>query len=177
MRIKLLLAAFGLAAGCLLGRPAVADGAFSLGSNADPALLSIGVGSIGNIFASRDEAILFNAEYRAGPNLEFLFIRPSLGLIATTDQSIYGYFGLSGDIYFGRRVVLTPQAAVGGYSAGDGQDLGGIVEFKTGVVLSWRFDNRARLGLGVHHISNAGIYDSNPGTELLTLIYSHPIDF
>lgn len=166
-----------LLAGCFSGRAALADGLFDVGSNGDPALLTVGVGSIGNIFADRDDAILFSAEYRAGPELEFFFIRPSLGLIATTDKSLYGYFCLSGDIFFGRRIVLTPQAAVGGYSKGDGQDLGGIVEFKTGVTVGWRFDNRARLGIGVHHISNAGLYDSNPGTELLALYYSHPIEF
>ena len=172
--------AFALIALALLllyGRPATAADGFFGGTNGDPALLSFSGGSIGNILATRDEAWLFGAEYRFGPKLEFLFIRPSLGVFVTTDSSIYGYFGLSGDIFFGKHVVLTPQAAVGGYSAGDGQDLGGTIEFKTGAVLAWRFENRARLGIGLHHISNASIYDENPGTELLTLVYSHPIHF
>lgn len=177
VRCRLMLVAFGLIAGCLCGRPALAEDGIVNGSNGDPALLTLGAGSIGNIASSRDDAFLFSAEYRAGPKLELFYVRPSLGIIATTDKSIYGYFCLSGDIFFGRRVVLTPQAAVGGYSAGDGQDLGGILEFKTGATLSWRFDNRSRLGVGFHHISNANIYDHNPGTELLTAFYSHPINF
>lgn len=157
-------------------RPTLADSGFFQGSNGAPALLTVGAGAIG-VLADRDEAYLFSAEYRAGPSLEFFFIRPSLGLIVTTDKSLYGYFGLSGDIYFGKHIVLTPQAAVGGYSKGDGQDLGGIIEFKTGAVLSWRFSNESRIGIGLHHISNASIYSSNPGTELITAFYSHPIDF
>jgi lipid A 3-O-deacylase len=157
-------------------RPALAENGFFNGSNKSPALLTVGAGAVG-VLADRDEAYLFNAEYRAGPSLEFFFIRPSLGLIVTTDKSFYGYFGLSGDIFFGKHIVLTPQAAVGGYSKGDGQDLGGTIEFKTGAVLAWRFDNEARVGVGLHHISNANIYDENPGTELLTFYYSHPINF
>jgi hypothetical protein len=170
--------AFALIALALLllwGRPASAADGFFGGANGDPALLTLGAGSIGDIVATRDDAWLFSAEYRFGPKLEFLFIRPSLGVFVTTDSSIFGYFGLSGDIFFGQHIVLTPQAAVGGYSAGDGQDLGGTIQFKTGAVLAWRFENRSRLGIGIHHISNANIYDKNPGTELLTLFYSHPI--
>lgn len=172
-----LLVAVAFLGGCLLGRPGLADDGILNGSNADPALLTVGAGSIGNIMATRDDAIHFSAEYRAGPELEFFYIRPSLGLIATTDKSVYGFFGLSADIFLGKRIVLTPQAAVGLYGKGDGQDLGGLIEFKTGAVLAWRFDNRARIGIGLHHISNAGIYDENPGTELLTAFYSHPINF
>jgi lipid A 3-O-deacylase len=177
VRSRLVPIAFAFIAACLYGRPSLAAEGMLKGSNGDPALLTVGVGSIGNIVTKRDDAVLFSAEYRFGPKLELFYVRPSLGIITTTDKSIYGYFCLSGDIYFGPRIVLTPQAAVGGYSAGDGQDLGGILEFKTGATLSWRFDNRSRIGIGFHHISNANIYDHNPGTELLTAYYSHPINF
>lgn len=175
--LKRLLFACAVLAVCASGRPAAADDFLSVGSNGDPAFVTFGLGTIGNVGADRESAILFNAEYRTGPEIEFLFIRPSLGMFLTTDRTFYGYFGLSGDIFFGRRIVLTPQVAVGGYAKGDGQDLGGVLEFRSGVVLSWRFDNRSRLGIGYHHLSNAGIYDSNPGTEALTLFYSHPLNF
>ena len=177
LRHRLAHIALALFVGCLAARPALAEDGILGGKNGDPALLTLGVGSIGNIVATRDDAILFSAEYRFGPKVEFFYIRPSLGIIVTTDQSLYGFFGLSGDIFFGKHIVLTPQAAVGAYSAGDGQDLGGTIEFKTGAALAWRFDNRARVGLSIHHISNANIYDKNPGTELLTAFYSHPIHF
>ena len=176
LRRCLFAAVAAILAIAISNRPALAEDGFFKGANGAPALLTVGAGAIG-VLADRDEAYLFSAEYRAGPALEFFFIRPSLGLIVTTDKSLYGFFGLSGDIYFGKHVVLTPQLAVGGYSAGDGQDLGGILEFKSGVVLAWRFDNESRLGIGLHHISNANIYDENPGTELLTAFYSHPINF
>ena len=56
----------------------------------------------------------------------------------------------------------------------NGKELGGTLEFRTGAELAWRFDDYSRLGLALHHISNASIYDSNPGTEMLVLTYSVP---
>ena len=96
--------------------------------------------------------------------------------MATTDAAIYGYAGLMLDIYFGRRIVFTPNVAVGLYSDGGGKDLGSVIEFRSGVELAYRFDSRARLGVAFHHISNASIEDINPGTETLTLVLSLPLD-
>ncbi|HAA92550.1 MAG: deacylase [Rhodospirillaceae bacterium] len=143
--------------------------------NKDPAFIKLGGGDIGSCCADRDQAGVFSIEYRAGPDLELLHIRPSLGVFGTTDASIYGWFGLSGDIFFGRRIVLTLGSAVGFYLDGEGQDLGHVLEFRSGAEIAWRFDNRARLGIGVTHLSNANIADKNPGTETVMLIYSHPL--
>ena len=51
-----------------------------------------------------------------------------------------------------------------------------MLEFRSGIEVAWRFDNRSRLGVEFTHISNAGIYDRNPGTETLTVNYSIPLD-
>ena len=141
----------------------------------DPAFIKLGAGDIGSCCADRDQAGAFSIEYRAGSDLELLYIRPSLGILGTTDASIYGWFGLSTDIFFGRRIVLNLGSAVGFYLDGEGQDLGHVLEFRSGAELAWRFDNRARLGVGVTHLSNANIGDNNPGTETVMLIYSHPL--
>ncbi|MBT5810587.1 MAG: acyloxyacyl hydrolase, partial [Rhodospirillaceae bacterium] len=58
----------------------------------------------------------------------------------------------------------------------DGKDLGNTVEFRSGVELAYRLDDRARLGVAFHHISNASLSDNNPGTETLTLTFSLPLD-
>lgn len=144
-------------------------------ANEDPAFIKLGAGDIGSCCADRDQAGAFSIEYRAGPDLELLHIRPSLGVLGTTDASIYGWFGLSGDIFFGRRIVLNLGSAVGFYLDGEGQDLGHVLEFRSGAELAWRFDNRARLGVGITHLSNANIGDNNPGTETVMLVYSHPL--
>ncbi|NKB59454.1 MAG: acyloxyacyl hydrolase [Alphaproteobacteria bacterium] len=116
----------------------------------------------------------FNLEYRS--SWDDWYVKPFAGVMATTDAAIYGYGGFMLDIYLGRRFVFTPNVAVGFYSDGDGKDLGSVIEFRSGVELAYRFDNRARLGVAFHHISNASIGDSNPGTETLTLVFSLPLN-
>jgi lipid A 3-O-deacylase len=143
--------------------------------NEDPAFIKISAGDVGSVFADRDSAGIFSLEYRAGPELELLHVRPSLGIFGTTDASVYGWFGLSGDIFFGRRVVLTLGSAVGFYLDGEGQDLGHVVEFRSGAEMAYRFDNRSRLGVGVTHLSSANIGEKNPGTETVMLVFSHPL--
>jgi len=114
----------------------------------------------------------FRVEYRS--NLRFWKLVPFIGLAGTTDEAIYGFAGLGLDIFLHRRLVAQPNAAFVGYSKGEGKDLGGEFQFRTGGEIAWRFDDYSRLGVAFHHISNAGIYDDNPGTELLVLTYSVP---
>ena len=115
-----------------------------------------------------------NIEYRS--DWDDWYFKPFAGVMATTDAAIYGYAGIMLDIYFGRRIVLTPNFAAGLYSDGDGKDLGSVIEFRSGIELAYRFDNRTRLGVAFHHISNASIDDVNPGTETLTLVLSLPLN-
>lgn len=114
----------------------------------------------------------FRVEYRS--DLRFWKILPFIGLAGTTDEAIYGFAGLGMDIFLSRRLVAQPNAAFVAYSNGIGKDLGGWFQFRTGGEIVWRFDDYSRLGIAFHHISNAGIYDDNPGTELLVLTYSVP---
>jgi len=114
----------------------------------------------------------FRVEYRS--DLRFWKLIPFIGLAGTTDTAIYGFAGLGLDFYLGRRVVIQPNASFVGYHEGNGKDLGGEFQFRTGGEIAWRFDDWSRLGIASHHISNAGIYKENPGTELLVLTYSVP---
>ncbi|MEE2689704.1 MAG: acyloxyacyl hydrolase [Pseudomonadota bacterium] len=139
----------------------------------EPAFISLATGATG-VIADRAQGAAFNVEYRS--DFDFWKIRPFVGGFATSDASIYGYFGLLVDIYFGRRWVLTPNTAVGAYAEGDGQDLGHVIEFRSGLELAYRFDDRSRLGFAVHHLSNASIGSKNPGTETALLYYSIPLD-
>jgi len=114
----------------------------------------------------------FRVEYRS--DLRFWKILPFIGLAGTTDEAIYAFAGLGMDIFLSRRLVAQPNAAFVAYSNGVGKDLGGWFQFRTGGEIAWRFDDYSRLGVAFHHISNAGIYDDNPGTELFVLTYSVP---
>ena len=115
-----------------------------------------------------------NIEYRS--NWNDWVVKPFGGVMATTDTALYGYAGFLFDFKLSDRVVVTPNIAVGLYTDGDGKDLGSAIEFRSGVELAYRFDSRARLGVAVHHISNASISSDNPGTETLTLVYSMPLN-
>lgn len=146
-------------------RPAMAD--------EEPAFIALGVGATG-VIADRVRGAAFNIEYRS--DYEIWKLRPFVGGFATSDASLYGYFGFMLNLYLGNRWVLVPNAAVGAYSEGDGQDLGHVIEFRSGFELAYRFDDRSRLGLAVHHLSNASIGDENPGTETALLYYSVPLN-
>ena len=115
----------------------------------------------------------FRVEYRS--DMRFWKILPFIGLAGTTDEAIYGYAGLGMDIFLGRRVVIQPNAAFVGYHKGQGKDLGGEFQFRTGGEIAWRFDDWSRLAIAFHHISNASIDENNPGTESLVLTYSIPL--
>ena len=94
--------------------------------------------------------------------------------MANTDGGVYGFGGLYLDVFLHRRVVITPNLAVGGYSQGDSKDLGSVIEFRSGMEIAYRFDDRSRLGVAVHHISNASIDDRNPGVNSIVLTYALP---
>jgi len=160
--IKLAIVLFAAMA---LTHPATAD--------EEPAFISLGAGATG-VIADRKQGAAFNIEYRS--DYELWKIRPFVGGFATSDASLYGYFGFLMDIYFGNRWVLTPNTAVGAYTEGDGQDLGHVIEFRSGFELAYRFDDRSRLGVAVHHLSNASIGDDNPGTETALIYYSIPLN-
>ena len=104
----------------------------------------------------------------------FLFLKPMLGLLVTSQGSIYGYGGLRLDLYLGSRFVVTPNAALGGYHRGGGLNLGATLEFKTGAEIAYRLDDHSRLGVAIDHISNAGITKQNPGSNSAVVYYSYP---
>lgn len=153
---------------------ALAGSALAAGkaSAQDPAYLTLG-GGYYDVVRADDQAADFRLEYRS--DLEFWYLKPWAGVEATSDGAFYLAGGLLTDIYFGNRIVVTPQAGVGYYNNGDGPDLGYELEFRTGVEVGYRFDNRSRLAVGFSHISNADLGDTNPGTEILTFTYSIPI--
>lgn len=138
----------------------------------DPDFLSVAIGAF-DLVQDNDKATEFRAEYRSDKKI-WIF-KPFIGAMGTTDSAFYGYGGLLVDVYFGRRWVLTPNFAAGYYSKGDGLDLGHELEFRSSIELSYRFDNRTRLGVSFYHMSNASIGSDNPGTEVLSIVYSIPL--
>jgi len=107
------------------------------------------------------------------PGNKLGFIGPAVGWLANTDGGWFGYGGIYADILY-KDLIITPLLSAGHYEKGDGKDLGGNFQFRICLGLSWPFANRFRLGLHLAHISNAGIYDRNPGEEELLLTLGWP---
>lgn len=140
-------------------------------ADGDPSFLTVGVGGF-DIF---DDHTAGELDIQVRLNSGLWIFLPQAGLVVTSDGGFYAHAGFYSDFFFGRRFVLSPSISVGGYSEGSGKDLGGAIEFRSAIELAYRFDNRSRLGLQFGHLSNAHIYNSNPGEEFLILNYSIPL--
>ncbi len=137
-------------------RPAMAQ--ITFGSPGDPPHIALGAGAF-DVTPShhRDSKTTaeLRAEYRFGD--VFWILSPFIGTAGTTDGAFYGYGGFGVDVNFGPNVVLTPN------------------EFRSGAELAWRFADTSRLGVAVHHTSNAGLTKVNPGEQSILLMYSVPL--
>ena len=113
-------------------------------------------------FEKRFDKIIFDL----GPQEEPLyFIKPFIGIEATSDSAIYGLGGFYVEEKIGKNFFLTPNIGAGLYHRGDGKDLGHIIEFKSEVQLSLDLLNNSQLGISYNHISNASLGDKNPGAN------------
>lgn len=157
---------------CLVAAVFAAKPAAAIAEDLEPDFLTIGAGA----FDMNDDQTAgeIDAQFRLQDKL-WIF-KPQFGVFVTSDQAFYAYAGLYIDIFLGRRWVLSPSTAVGVFEKGDGKDLGGPIEFRSALELAYRFDDRSRLGLQFGHLSNASIYDDNPGEEFFILNYSIPTD-
>lgn len=96
----------------------------------------------------------------------------TLGVMATSRGTLYVYGGFRYDRPLGKSWWLSPQWATGLYYRDGGRELGGPLEFRSGIELSRRLGERSRLGLLLYHLSNARLYGFNPGGESLVLTYT-----
>lgn len=137
-----------------------------------PDRLVIGAG-LYDSFDQEAETLDLRIEYRWGISLWAL--RPWAGIEVTADGALYAVAGVLADIGIGSNWIVTPGAGAGFYDEGNGKDLGDPVEFRTQLEVARRFSGDDRLAIALSHISNAGLGDANPGTEVLTVYYSIPL--
>ena len=120
-----------------------------------------------------DKAVEGGIEYRFKPfRVWKLDFRPMAGVTMTGDGNIWGYGGLRYDLELGPHWALSPSFSISAYEQWDGKDLGGVIEFRSGLEVSYRFEGGSSLGLLFYHLSNARLYELNPGSESLVLVYS-----
>jgi len=138
----------------------------------DPEFITI-AGGLFDFNRKKNDGGEFRLEYRS--NQKFLGLKPfATSAIATNGMTFLGG-GVLLDVFFGRRLVLTPSfAPTLWFGETDKLDLGHVVEFRSQLEAAYRFDDRSRLGLSVSHYSNASLGDKNPGTESFLINYSIP---
>lgn len=138
-----------------------------------PDHLSVGAGAFNVIPDNHaDRSAAFQLEYRFGDKLGIF--GPAIGGMVNTDGAVNPYAGIYTDFAMGP-VIVSPFAGAGYYADGHSKDLGGPFQFRLALDVAYEFDSQSRLGLRLSHLSNAYIYDHNPGEEELMLVYSFAI--
>lgn len=155
--------------------------AFSLtppASAEDGATFVVGAGATGiwrhNSHVT-DTVAIGSLEYRANYDLGHE-IKPLVGVFGATDDSSYVHAGVYRDFTLSSRWTVTPHFSVGGWSEGTKNDLGGKLEFQSGVDFLYPLPHRWRMGVTLRHVSNAGIYHINPGIETIEVLLSAPLN-
>lgn len=143
--------------------------------------------SLGQFDIARDERPAEGGlEYRfRRVSLWSVPLTPMVGFSATEDGSAWIYGGLRYDFELSRRWLLTPNLAASLYDQGDdGKDLGHVLEFRSGLEISYRLRrppadrltaggrSGPRIGLLFYHLSNASISADNPGSNTLALTFA-----
>ena len=99
----------------------------------------------------------------------------AIGLSVGEKGEVWVGFGQTYTMNFGERVYGELHAMPGLYFDNGGFDLGGVLEFRSGVELGYENRSGWRFGLSYDHHSNAGIFDKNPGIETVQFRVSVPL--
>ncbi|SDI40121.1 acyloxyacyl hydrolase [Alloyangia pacifica] len=99
----------------------------------------------------------------------------TMGLSVSQDGEGWVGYGAT----YGTNIGYSPfyaelHAMPGLYFNNDGFDLGGPIEFRSGIELGYETSRGWRVGLSYDHRSNWDIYDENPGLETVQLRVSIP---
>ena len=102
-------------------------------------------------------------------------IAPGLGFIVADDDARFIYVDLHRDFPLHDRWVTTLSFGGGFFHDGQSVRLGDRVMFQSGLELGRWLGNDWRAGIGFYHLSNGGLAEKNPGTEVLVLLVSAPV--
>ena len=103
--------------------------------------------------------------------------KPIVGVFGTTDKAVGGYIGIHHDLNITDNLVLGANIAPAFYAAGDGKHLGSWAVLRSGLEISYRFDNAMRISGTFHHMSHGKVFDDkNPGVEDAAITVSIPFD-
>lgn len=130
--------------------------------------------SAGTYDVARTQALEGGFEYRMHPRRWGLM--PTLGMVGTEAGAFWFYAGVLRPFSIGRRWRLTPGFGTAFYDEGGaGKDLGGPLQFRSSLELSLRLADGSTLGLSGYHLSNASIYEDNPGSNSVVVSWAFEV--
>lgn len=121
-----------------------------------------------------DDNQWLGVEYRWQP-IRFWGLVPSVGIAAALNGSAYLYHDLGREFAVGDTWYVRLSSGPGLFRNDGDIDLGSTLQFRTGIEVGARLRNKGRIGLVIHHLSNASTSSKNPGTETLTLLFAMPL--
>ncbi|MGV6858221.1 MAG: acyloxyacyl hydrolase [bacterium] len=136
-------------------------------------MLNLTAGKVG-ILQNLEADERYGIEYRFRPTKRYGVV-PAIGYSRASDGASYTYTDVRKDFWLDDRWVAVPSFGLGYYRKGEELDLGYILEFRSGIELAYRFHGNFRTGIALYHLSNGGISDQNPGTEVLVLSLCLPL--
>ena len=89
---------------------------------------------------------------------------PVTGGFISGKNALYLYTGVQAQYDLGPLNII-PSFAPGYYDAGDGKDLGSILEFKSEIKFNFNFFKDSKIGYSYSHISNNDWGTRNPGID------------
>lgn len=101
--------------------------------------------------------------------------QPSLGVSVGTGGATWIGAGIQYTLHGPLDLYLQGHVMPGVYFEGDGRDIGGALQFRSGIELGYEARSGLRIGLSYDHRSNADFQDYNPGLESLQLRVSWPM--
>ncbi len=126
--------------------------------------------ALGGFDVSHSSSVLGQIEYVFAA--QWAGFKPHVGLFFSSDSAGYVYGGVGYPFEINDTWSITPSLSAGYYNQGADVDLGYDVEFYSQLKLEYQLNNKAKIGLGIGHISNADLDDKNPGAETAYLSYS-----
>jgi lipid A 3-O-deacylase len=135
-------------------------------------LALLGVGGY-NVQRTDQRSVEYRLEYSG--RQQYKGFGTQFGINANGDNMLYFFGGINYEYIFSNGLYVSPNLSAGIYRRGDSKDLGGPIEFRSVLEVGYRFDNGMRLGAAVSHLSNASIYDQNPGSESVVGVFAFPL--
>lgn len=132
--------------------------------------LSLGVY---DAFTHNEKSAALNLEWQPGVKIAG-FLQPIFGGFVTSKGSMMGYGGVGVPFNITDNVFLMPSVAIGAYKEGAGYDLDRTFAVRYGTELAYQFEDKSRIGLNAHIISNARSFDRDDRTEIVSLVYTMP---